>query len=186
IERNRVGGERRLTVDLERHDFAQAVARGGGQHHAPAQAGRGRQQQPARQVGLCRGRCGKWLVGAQQEAATIQAERAAPARRQPGRERTSPPGEKPGEAAVTVAQGLQRGDAPSSQRKAVHAEPGNPLPPLRTTTRRTAVRPRMLARLSILYVPLLPATRGGGGPPTPIAARPRGGGAAGSGTARPL
>src|SRR5690606_17392446 len=103
----------------------------------------------------------------QQQAAAVHPERATPARGDPGGERAPPPFEEtarprpPGEvAAEPVAQWLQRGDAPSSQRNGVHAEPCNPLPPLRTTTRSTAVRPRTRARLSILYVPLLSATSG--------------------------
>jgi hypothetical protein len=63
-------------------------------------------------------------------------------------------------AAETVAQRRHRDDAPSSHRSGVHADPGNPFPPLRTTTRNTAVRPRSRARLSILYVPLSVPTRG--------------------------
>ena len=173
------GRERRLPVDLESHDIAQPFARGCRQPKTTAQSGRCRQHQPARQVGLQRTRFDRHRVGAQQQAAAIQS-------RPPGCKRSPPPGKKPGKAPVAVAQGVQRGDAPSSQRKGVHAEPGNPLPPLRTTTRRTAVRPRMLARLSILYVPLLPATTGGGGPDMPMAARTGGGASAVSGTARPL
>ncbi|WP_231583324.1 hypothetical protein [Luteimonas sp. FCS-9] len=161
-------GERCLPVDLEAEHVVQAVGRGLGQLHAPAQAGAGRQQQPARRLGqpvaqqrrqrvagrrgqfgqrqlrefpdpsrLVQGQAQDLALRLQQQPAAGQTERLAHARRQPGRERRAPPGERgagPGPCASIGAPatarrrrrgrwcgccgccGHHRGEAPSSQR----------------------------------------------------------------------
>jgi hypothetical protein len=94
VVRHRILRERRLPVDLVAGHRTQALGGSGGQHQLPAQSACGRQQQPARQVGHRIRHRVRIVAGAQQHAAAIHAERAAPGRRQPRGQRAAPPREE--------------------------------------------------------------------------------------------